>query len=180
MDITQEDLINKATSGRQPIAGQSLVEDPAATPPYQRPPRFTVKEEAVDYFLEYFLEPERYEAIMDSLEEGTTVMELVSLFLMEGFRKGDFNPDLMMLLAEPLAYIIIGLSERAGIKVTIVDDDPDDPDDFTEEEDDEEEEIPTDIMSSKLKTIKNPQDDKDFSIENKLNNLPSLMAKGEG
>ena len=142
MELTQEDLMEAATSTQRPIAGQSLVEDPATSSPYTNPPKFTNKEEAIDFFIESFLEPSRYQAIMDSL------------------------------------------AERAGVKFEIVGKDEDDP------EDDEEgvvvDEVDIDFseldnpFGEQLKTITNPQDDKDFSIETKLDNIPSLMAKGEG
>tara|TARA_R110000751_G_scaffold231508_6_gene332800 strand:- start:96 stop:653 length:558 start_codon:yes stop_codon:yes gene_type:complete len=184
MELTQEDLMEGATSARRPISGQSLVEDPSTPSPYTRPPKFTNKEEAIDFFIEIFLEPSRYQAIMDSLEEGTPVMELVQLFLMKSFKEGDVNPDMMLLLAEPLAFVIMGLAERAGVKFEIVGKDEDDP-----EDDDDGEVIENEVdidfsalddpFGDKLKTITSPQDDKDFSIETKLDNIPSLMAKGE-
>ena len=39
----------------------------------------------------------------------------------------EINPDLMLIIAEPLAYLLLGLAERQGIQAVIVDD-PDDPD----------------------------------------------------
>ena len=93
MELTQEDLMEAATSTQRPIAGQSLVEDPATSSPYTNPPKFTNKEEAIDFFIESFLEPSRYQAIMDSLEEGTPVMELVQLFLVQSFKEGDIKID---------------------------------------------------------------------------------------
>ena len=183
MELTQEDLMEAATSTQRPIAGQSLVEDPATSSPYTSPPKFTNKEEAIDFFIESFLEPSRYQAIMDSLEEGTPVMELVQLFLVQSFKEGDINPDMMLLLAEPLAFVIMGLAERAGVKFEIVGQDEDDPEDDEEGVVGDEVDIDfselDDPFGEQLKTITNPQDDKDFSIETKLDNIPSLMAKGE-
>ena len=45
---------------------------------------------------------------------------------MNAFEEGVFNPDLMLLLAEPFAYLLLGLSERQGIRAKILDD-PDSP-----------------------------------------------------
>ena len=56
---------------------------------------------------------------MQAVAGGTPVMELVQLILFDGFQQGKWNPDLMMMLAEPLAYIIIALAERADIDVII-------------------------------------------------------------
>jgi hypothetical protein len=52
--------------------------------------------------------------------------------LFDGFRQGKWNPDLMMMLAEPLAYIIIALAERADIDVVIYRDEEEDAKDEEE------------------------------------------------
>ena len=46
-------------------------------------------------------------------------MELSQVILFKGFTEGKWNPDLMMLLAEPLAYMLMALAERQGINYTI-------------------------------------------------------------
>jgi hypothetical protein len=111
-------------------------------------------------------------------------MELVELILVSSFRKGEINPDLMMLIAEPLAYILISLAEKENIVVTIVEDD-DDPEvgDIQETLDgyynSSFEEEDSSILKDKLQTIKNPQDDKENPMQEKIDNLPSLMSRGE-
>jgi hypothetical protein len=42
-------------------------------------------------------------------------MELTQAMLFKGFSEGKWNPDLMFLLAEPVAYMLIALAERQGI-----------------------------------------------------------------
>ena len=66
---------------------------------------------------------------MDSLESGVAVMDLVKTFLYQGFQEGLFNPDMMLILAEPLAYMIAALAERAQIEFVIQDDEDDDEED---------------------------------------------------
>ena len=101
-------------------------------------------------------------------------MDIVQVYLMQAFQNGDINPDLMLLLAEPFAYLLLGLSEREGIRARIVDDpdepyDPDDPDNAEFEEG-------TNIFRDKLQTIKEPKDDEELNLTERI---PSLMARGE-
>ena len=104
---------------------------------------------------------------MDILEDGVSVMEIVELVLTNSFQKGDINPDMLMLLAEPVAYILIGLAERAGIKALINDDD--DVEDMDEEDKEN-------FIKSKFKTIEKPKGDEEGAIDKKLEELPSLLA----
>ena len=115
------------------------------------------------------MEEERYAATMDVLEDGVSVMEVVQLVLTHSFQQGEINADMLLLLAEPVAYILLGLSERAGIKAQINDDD--DLEDLAEEDKEN-------IIMSKLKTIENPKGDEEGAIDKKLEELPSLLAMG--
>ena len=102
---------------------------------------------------------------MDSLEEGVTVMEIVQVLIFQGFQDGLFNPDMMLMVAEPLAYMIAALAERADVDFVIMHDDDED------EDDEDDEDLP--IMNQKLKTIEKPQMDDDFPVElaNKLDKV---------
>ena len=95
-------------------------------------------------------------------------MDLVQMFLTQAFENGLVNPDLMMLLAEPLAYMLMGLAEQQDIKYIII---------LDEDEDDEGEPDDTNIFRNKLQTIKNPQNDQEINLDEKIQNAPSLMAK---
>ena len=52
---------------------------------------------------------------------NTTVLELAQITLYAGFYKGKWNPDLMMLLMEPVIYMIMALAERAGVEYRLDD-----------------------------------------------------------
>ena len=160
MDITQDERRRFAMSGMRPTPGQSLTNNPEILQPYERPPEFVTKEDALDFFLESFLKEDKYNAIMEVLEAGTPVMDLVQLFVMEAFKAGKINPNMMLLLAEPLAYILLGLAEREGIRA-------DDAYGFKN------------ILREKLQEVTDPQDDEEGSLQQKLDSLPSLMSQGE-
>ena len=55
-----------------------------------------------------------------------TIMEITQLVLFEGFRNGKWNPDLMMLLIEPVAYTLMALAERVNVDYVVEEDDEDD------------------------------------------------------
>tara|TARA_B110000211_G_scaffold86611_1_gene101619 strand:+ start:1222 stop:1746 length:525 start_codon:yes stop_codon:yes gene_type:complete len=167
MDISNEELKTFASRTQRPIAGQSLTGNPDTPWAWEKAPKFTKREEAINHFFDYFTEEERYEATMDILEDGVSVMEIVELVLTNSFQKGDINPDMLMLLAEPVAYILIGLAERAGIKALINDDD--DVEDMDEEDKEN-------FIKSKFKTIEKPKGDEEGAIDKKLEELPSLLA----
>ena len=93
MELTTEDIDNYAVNNTRKIAGQSLTEDPSTPPPYLKAPKFTGKEEAINYFFDYITDEERFTEIMEILEEGVPVMDVVQLILMHSFEKGEINPE---------------------------------------------------------------------------------------
>ena len=109
----------------RPIPGQSLTEAPDTSQPYVSSPEFTVIQEAIDYIFVTVTEEETYENVMSSIARGVSIMEITQLLLFAGFNEGKWNPDLMLLLAEPTAYMLMGLAERAGIDYKITDEDDD-------------------------------------------------------
>tara|TARA_R110002020_G_scaffold52798_3_gene148179 strand:+ start:1208 stop:1738 length:531 start_codon:yes stop_codon:yes gene_type:complete len=168
---TRAELEKIALNPARPIPGQSLTNNPDSPAPYERPPQFTSKDEAIEYFMDLITDEEIYPDVMKTLEEGLPVMAIVESLLVKSFRDGLINPDMMLLLAEPLAYLLIGLAERQGIQATIVDDD----DDPTEPWEDD---VPINFSNS-IKTIQEPKADEDLNLDEKIENVSSLMAKGD-
>ena len=121
-----EDLLKYNMTAARPLPGQSLTDDPEDRGDWENPPEFTSVEKASEYLFDYIIEDERYEGFMDSLENGFTIMELSQIILFDGFRKGKWNPDLMLLLIEPTAYMLMGLAERVNIDYDVDEDDPED------------------------------------------------------
>lgn len=181
MAISEQQIEEFASRTDRPIPGQSLTTDPDNPAAYERPPSITTKEEGVNYLLDLILAEETYVVIMDALAEGVPVMDLVQGILVNAFEEGIFNPDLMLLLAEPFAYLLLGLSERQGIRAKIVNDpdEPYDPDDLDNWNYDEEEpmESSSNPFQEKLKSIQKPKADKDLNLDKMIENASSLMSK---
>ena len=126
MDDTTPELNEYFAKMDRPIPGQSLTEDPDSQQPYTASPEFTVPQEAIDYLFDQMTQEENYIPLMDSILTGTTIMDATRLILFSGFNEGKWNPDLMILLIEPTAYMIMGLAERAGIEYEVQEDDEED------------------------------------------------------
>ena len=172
-DVELDQAFFKAgTSFDRPLPGESLTRDPDDRLPFEQPPKFTDRNDALEYHFELFTEEDNYAGIMEALESGVAIMEVVQVFLMQGFRDGLYNPDMMLMLAEPLAYMVAALTERAEVEFTIMND----PDEMpTIEETD----LP--IMNQAMRTIEKPEMDEDFpaDLAGRLENVqapPSLLG----
>jgi len=129
--MNEEEFQEFRSSLGRPIAGQSLTNDPDNPAPFERAPEFTELDSASLYLWTTITDPEVYAPAMEVLSDGTPIMDLVQLVLKTEFQKGMFNPDLMILLIEPLAYMFLALAERLDIDPVFY---------RGQEEDDEEEE----------------------------------------
>ena len=120
------DITKIVASMQRPIAGQSLTNDPNSPQAFEKAPEYTDMPEALEYLLDEITDNEnRYASIMNAVESGMPIMDITKIILYDGFQKGKWNPDLLMILAEPLAYIIMGLAERAGIDYEIIQEEED-------------------------------------------------------
>ncbi len=117
--LTPEEYLQERSKMDRPIPGQSLTTDPDNPAPYEQPPRFTVIHEANEYLWNFITQEEVYPELMIAISNGTPVMTITKTILFNEFQKGSFNPDLMLMLAEPLAYMLIALAERLDLEIVI-------------------------------------------------------------
>ena len=99
----------------RPIAGESLTNDPDNPASFEKAPKLTELPSASLYLWETITAPEVYIPAMEALADGQPIMDLVQLVLKTEFQKGMFNPDLQLMLIEPLAYMFLALAERLDI-----------------------------------------------------------------
>ena len=167
-----EDYYKVVVQGGRPIPGQSLTTDPDNPAPYEKPPEYTSVHAASEYIFEKLIDEDNYESLMDLLLEDMPIMEIAQTILFSGFSEGKWNPDLMMMLVEPTAYMILALAERAEIEPVI----------YRGEEDDEadEEIFKGNIFNKKLlqASIK-PTEEIPIEIQEKVDAIPedSLLTK---
>jgi hypothetical protein len=60
MATVQEEYTKIQASGKRPIPGQSLTDDPENPAPYERAPTYTSVHAASEYLWESFIEPDTY------------------------------------------------------------------------------------------------------------------------
>ena len=125
-----QDYVDHLSTMDRPMAGSSLTNDPDQPFSFEKEPEYTDIKEASEHIFETLIEEEIYIPTMQALADGYPIMNIAQLILFKGFSEGKWNPDLLMLLAEPTAYILMALAERADIDFVI----------YREEEEDADEE----------------------------------------
>tara|TARA_R110002096_G_scaffold382046_1_gene575927 strand:+ start:1350 stop:1964 length:615 start_codon:yes stop_codon:yes gene_type:complete len=108
-----KDLETLATSER-PVAGQSLTNNPSQQYPWEGPTKFTETQPAIEAIFTEITENEAYFAILDLVKNKLPIGDIAQVILYDGFTKGMWNPDLMLLLVEPVMYMVLALAEQAG------------------------------------------------------------------
>jgi len=181
IDIEESTPVDSRITLNRSIPGQGLTNDPESPYPWEKAPEFTALDTSLQYIFGLLIDPENYVPIMDVIADGTALMDITQGILFKGFTEGKWNPDLMMLLAEPVAYILLALAERADINPKI----------YKGEEEDEDNEatlFDMEIGKEKLKKLKEFSTTKEIpagaipkDIEEQIEELPipSLLSKPE-
>ena len=118
-DYDQEGLKFLSTNGR-PIPGESLTNSPDTPYPWEQPTQFTEIQPAVDALFIELTEPEAYHSLINLVENRVPIGDITQIVLTDGFQKGMWNPDLLMLLIEPTMYMIMALAEKAGMMDNVI------------------------------------------------------------
>lgn len=108
MEMVDSDILMDA-----PIPGESLTAPPDSPAPYESPPEFTNYDKAVEHL--FSLMTGRGDEIAELANQGLPLEALTMQILFEGFRQGKWNPDLLVLLIEPVLYICLFICEQAGV-----------------------------------------------------------------
>lgn len=134
-----------------PIPGSSLTSDPDNPAPYERPPEYTNVHEAAQWLFSEMIEEANYQQLIQAMLDDIPVMDVAQVMLFTGFTEGKWDVNLMMLLIEPTAYMLLALAERAGIDPVIF---------RGEEEDEIEEELMfgTKMSEEKIKNLQTLSD----------------------
>lgn len=180
-NFEQEGLDFLANRGR-PIPGQSLTNSPDEAYAWEKTPQFTNLQSATDALFVELTEPEVYDSVLTMIERGESIANVAQVILYDGFQKGMFNPDLMMLLIEPTMYMLMALAEKGGIDDYKIYN-GEEEDEFDEDEQlegmDKMMDIAKDKLAPKMKSGVLPRD-----IETKIEELdiparPSLLERQE-
>jgi|TARA_R100001377_G_C3194409_1_gene112007 hypothetical protein len=172
-----DELVSLSDKGA-PIPGQSLMNSPEEPYSWEQPPEFTNPREALDYVVALMFEPEAMKNIIVALSKGAAVIDIGVAILYSQFTTGKINPDVLIMLVEPVAYVIMAMGEEANIKYNI---EGNDLDEFDDEEYDEEEEDLKDEFKNSLSGIKEKTLNKGIDISNINSGVvpESILAKVE-
>ena len=132
MSDLQKQIEKQAGSRKRAIPGSSLTSDPKNPMPSSLPPKFVDVHEASEFVWVKLIQPKAYVSMMQTIDKGVPIMSITQALLTDGFQKGMWNPDLMLMLIEPTAYMLIALAERADIEMVVYQGQLDDADETEE------------------------------------------------
>ena len=100
----------------KPIPGESLTQDVENPAPFEGQPEITNLSDGLNELFLLVTDEETYPKLMDSISGEVPISEVAQLILFEGFASGKWNPDMLILLFEPLVYMLMALAEKAQIE----------------------------------------------------------------
>ena len=146
-----------------PIPGESLTRDPEQRFPWEQNPQITDVDTAIKEIFITLTEKNSLVELLNILNNGQPVDEIAQVIAYRGMTVGKYNSDLMLLLLEPLMYLIIAIAEEYEIDPVIyegMDNDIADAED-------------TQVSMAKLQTKKINKDSVPASLLARVKELPS-------
>lgn len=102
-----------------PIPGQSLTTEPGNRP-WENPPQYVTVEDAIQFYMERFSDPEMGTRVLDILEDSNVpVTVLVEVITTGGMMQGLHTLDVGILITPVLVEFICGLADKAGVEYTV-------------------------------------------------------------
>ena len=159
-DMAMDDPFNS------PTPGESLTKNPEEKFPWEQASEYTeVRPFMEDLFLQLTEDKDRYVKLLVTFMQKISIADTTQMILYTSWRAGKINTDLMLLLIEPVMYLLIAMAEQAEIEPVIYD----------EEDVDEPSQEDADLYveeSQKIAEMK-PEKIRKSSVE------PSLLARVE-
>tara|TARA_R100001460_G_C3551622_1_gene175192 strand:+ start:47 stop:709 length:663 start_codon:yes stop_codon:yes gene_type:complete len=148
-----------------PTPGESLTKSPDEKFPWESAPEFTSVQPFMEEIFLQLTDEEPYIELLGLLMRKTPVDDITQVLLYKAMSSGKINPDLMLLLIEPVMYLIIAIAENSDIEPVI----------YEGEDIDEMDEESAQMYVNKSKEMKDmkPEKIRKSSVE------PSLLAKVE-
>ena len=148
-----------------PTPGESLTKSPDEKFPWESPAEFTSVQPFMEELFLQLTDEEAYIELLGLLMRKTPVDDLTQVLLYKAMSSGKINPDLLLLLIEPVMYLIIAIAENSDIEPVI----------YEGEDFDEMDEESAQMYVDKSKELKDmrPEKIRKSSVE------PSLLAKVE-
>ena len=149
-----------------PTPGESLTSSPDMPQAWERPPQFTEQDEAMEEIYLEITSDDNLMPVINLINDGVPLDQLAQVILYRGYTQGKFNPDLMLMLAEPTIYLLIAIADYADIKDYVLyegeEDDPegqiygDDVEPVSMDDDDDEGKAPQPKKTSEITEYEEP------------------------
>jgi len=99
-----------------PTPGESLTSSPDMPHAWERPPELTEQDVAMEEIYMEITSEDNLMPLIDIINDGVPLDQLAQVILYRGYTQGKFNPDLMLMLAEPTIYLLVAIADYADIK----------------------------------------------------------------
>lgn len=99
----------------KPIPGQSLTTEPGNAP-WEQPPKFSDPEEALDWHLQKYNDPDVIEDLVFMLDQGLPVSTIVETVTSKAVMEGYHSPDVSLLIQPIMHEQYKRIAESAGVK----------------------------------------------------------------
>jgi hypothetical protein len=122
-DMAMDDPFNS------PTPGESLTKNPEEKFAWEQASEYTeVRPFMEDLFLQLTEDKDRYVKLLVSFMQKISIADTTQMILYTSWRAGKINTDLMLLLIEPVMYLLIAMAEQAELEPVIYDEeDVDEP-----------------------------------------------------
>ena len=101
-----------------PIPGQSLTTEPGNRP-WEKPPRLTGVEEAIDFYVDKLTEPKTTAMIMDKVEEGMPLILMADTFQTLSVAKGIHSLDTGVIVTPVIVELLKAMAEDMDVEYTV-------------------------------------------------------------
>lgn len=98
-----------------PVPGESLTKPPKSFP-WERPPEMVDRDDVAQFYLKTYSDPDRAEAIIDLLELGVPMKDVVQGAMRTGVSKGLHTIDVGLLVAPILHEHFKTVADNLGVK----------------------------------------------------------------
>ena len=110
---------NRMNPFNAPTPGESLTRDPEQKFPWERTPEINDVDTAIKEVFVMLTERKSLVELLNLLNNGQPVDEIAQMVAYRGMSVGKYNSDLMLLLLEPIMYLIIAIAEEYEIEPVI-------------------------------------------------------------
>ena len=125
MALNQELLQSAINSGGGVVPGEGLTANPDSPYPWEGEVKYTVVNDALNAIFLELTEPEQYQSTIDILKKNVPIGDIMNTIIYKGFTQGLWNPELALLLIEPVMYLLYSIAVKAGIDNPVIDDEDD-------------------------------------------------------